>query len=190
MQVVLDKGFIDKLIGLKRADERKAVNTSVRRFSQNPSNPGLSLERLSDVGDRNLWSMRVSWDLRIILYRENRGRARGLVHASPRGRRGSASLAIRGEDVKPPEPVSLDEPPWETPAARRQFFVVEEDAELERLLSAPWAEWRVFLHPLQRQAAYANHRGTVKITGSAGTGKSVVALHRQGISPEPEDVPS
>ncbi len=83
-----------------------------------------------------------------------------------------------GVDVRPPEPVSPDEPPWETPAARSQFFVVEEDAELERLLSAPWAEWTVFLHPLQRQAAYADYRGPVKITGSAGTGKSVVALHR------------
>jgi hypothetical protein len=69
MQVVLDKGFVERLIELNRADERKAAHVAVRKFSQNPSNPGLSLERLRDVRDRNLWSMRVSRDVRIILYR-------------------------------------------------------------------------------------------------------------------------
>ncbi len=263
MQVVLDKGFVDRLIQLKRADERKAANVAVMRFSNNPSNPGLNLERLRDVRERNLWSMRVNRDIRIILYR---GREAWLVlyvdhhdaayrwaervkvrrHSTTGGLQivhteevyreevlkhspsqpedeplftdpdedyllslgipeealpvvrdlrtedelealctrlpedvGYRLLSLYdGDDVRPPEPASPDESPLETPDARRQFFIVEDDKELERLLSAPWAEWMVFLHPLQRQAAYGDQRGPVKITGSAGTGKSVVALHR------------
>ena len=69
MQVVLDKGFVECLIQLKRSDDRKAVNVALTRFSKNPSNPGLNLERLRDVRDRNLWSMRVNRDVRVILCR-------------------------------------------------------------------------------------------------------------------------
>ncbi len=83
-----------------------------------------------------------------------------------------------GETVEVPEPVAPDQPPLTTPEARRQFFLVEDAGELRRALEAPWAEWLVFLHPLQRQAAYEDFRGPAKITGTAGTGKTVVALHR------------
>ena len=69
MQVVLDKNFMEKLIELNRSDERKAAHASVRKFVRDPSNPGLSLERLRDVRDRNLWSMRVGRDVRIILHK-------------------------------------------------------------------------------------------------------------------------
>ncbi|MDP9480145.1 MAG: ATP-dependent helicase [Actinomycetota bacterium] len=87
-------------------------------------------------------------------------------------------LLNEGLPVEAPDPVSPGEPPLETPEARRQFFIVEDKGELRRALEAPWAEWLVFLHPLQRQASYEDFRGPAKVTGTAGTGKTVVALHR------------
>ncbi|TKA11922.1 UvrD-helicase domain-containing protein [Actinacidiphila oryziradicis] len=52
-------------------------------------------------------------------------------------------------------------------------------AELEEVLSKPFAAWRVFLHPTQRRVAYrVSYGGPVQVTGGPGTGKTVVALHR------------
>jgi superfamily I DNA/RNA helicase len=39
-------------------------------------------------------------------------------------------------------------------------------------------EWRVFLHPSQRSIVFNNAKGPMKITGTAGTGKTVALLHR------------
>ena len=50
--------------------------------------------------------------------------------------------------------------------------------ELQRALEYPWDKWLVFLHPDQRKFAEGVFNGPVKICGSAGTGKTVVALHR------------
>ncbi len=50
--------------------------------------------------------------------------------------------------------------------------------ELAKLSSAPIEEWMVFLHPDQRAAVTRRHAGPARVRGSAGTGKTVVALHR------------
>ena len=51
--------------------------------------------------------------------------------------------------------------------------------ELERILEHPFAAWRIFLHPAQRKIAYApRYAGPAQVTGGAGTGKTVTALHR------------
>jgi hypothetical protein len=51
--------------------------------------------------------------------------------------------------------------------------------ELERMLANPFAAWRIFLHPAQRRIAYApSYSGPAQVTGGAGTGKTVTALHR------------
>jgi superfamily I DNA/RNA helicase len=43
----------------------------------------------------------------------------------------------------------------------------------------PFAAWRIFLHPAQRKIAYApRFAGPAQVTGGAGTGKTVTALHR------------
>ena len=63
-------------------------------------------------------------------------------------------------------------------ASKRRFVVVEDDASLESMLDAPLEKWRVFLHPSQRQLVERNWNGPVRVLGGAGTGKSVVALHR------------
>ncbi len=56
---------------------------------------------------------------------------------------------------------------------------VESNDELERILEHPFAAWRIFLHPAQRKIAYApRYAGPAQVTGGAGTGKTVTALHR------------
>jgi len=50
--------------------------------------------------------------------------------------------------------------------------------ELERALDYPWDKWTVFLHPAQRQLVERSYNGPARVSGSAGTGKTIVALHR------------
>ncbi|MDR2353941.1 MAG: AAA family ATPase [Deltaproteobacteria bacterium] len=63
-------------------------------------------------------------------------------------------------------------------ATRRSFYIVEDDKELERIMNSPLEKWRVFLHPLQRKIVTKNYSGPVRILGGAGTGKTVVSIHR------------
>jgi hypothetical protein len=64
------------------------------------------------------------------------------------------------------------------PDAQRRFRVVNSVDELERALDAPWDKWAVFLHPEQRELVTRDFSGPARVAGSAGTGKTVVALHR------------
>lgn len=58
------------------------------------------------------------------------------------------------------------------------FRVVESDDELRGIMERPLEEWRVFLHPSQLEIVQKPWHGAVRVTGGAGTGKTVVALHR------------
>ncbi|TIC80330.1 UvrD-helicase domain-containing protein [Crenobacter intestini] len=66
----------------------------------------------------------------------------------------------------------------ERDTTRRHFVVLTDDSDLEALLAAPLERWRVFLHPSQRKLVERDWNGPVKVTGGAGTGKTVVAMHR------------
>ena len=59
-----------------------------------------------------------------------------------------------------------------------QFMVLTDDDALQEMLSAPLEKWRVFLHPSQRKLIYRDWHGPVRVLGGAGTGKTVVAMHR------------
>jgi mRNA-degrading endonuclease RelE of RelBE toxin-antitoxin system len=61
---------------------------------------------------------------------------------------------------------------------KAKFSVVEGEHELEEILSASLEKWRVFLHPSQRRLVEGNKNGPVRVLGGAGTGKTVVAMHR------------
>lgn len=58
------------------------------------------------------------------------------------------------------------------------FVVAENEVELQNIFNAPLDKWRVFLHPSQRRLASGIKNGPVRVLGGAGTGKTVVALHR------------
>lgn len=64
----------------------------------------------------------------------------------------------------------------------QQKFIVLEDEEgqeeLKEMLAAPLEKWRVFLHPTQRKIVKKNFNGPARVLGGAGTGKTVVAMHR------------
>ena len=62
--------------------------------------------------------------------------------------------------------------------SKRFFHVVDDDEELAEMLAAPLEKWRVFLHPTQLKVVETDWDGPVLILGGAGTGKTVVAIHR------------
>ena len=68
--------------------------------------------------------------------------------------------------------------PFSHPDAQRRFRVMTDRAALEKALDFPWEKWTVFLHPAQRALVERKYTGPARISGSAGTGKTIVALHR------------
>ena len=68
--------------------------------------------------------------------------------------------------------------PFDHPDAQRRFRVMTNVDELQQALDYPWEKWTVFLHPEQRQWVERNYSGPARVSGSAGTGKTIVALHR------------
>lgn len=75
------------------------------------------------------------------------------------------------------QPVATGDP-FDHPDAQRRFRVVANVEELQRALEFPWEKWTVFLHPEQRQWVEHDYNGPARVSGSAGTGKTIVALHR------------
>jgi len=80
-----------------------------------------------------------------------------------------------------PQPVAEiagDADPFQHPDAQRRFRILTDAAELERALAFPWEKWTVFLHPAQRHLVERGYNGPARVSGSAGAGKTIVALHR------------
>jgi len=75
-----------------------------------------------------------------------------------------------------PPPASGD--PFDHPDAQRRFRTMEDAEALARAMDAPWDRWTVFLHPAQRQWVEREQSGPARVAGSAGTGKTIVAVHR------------
>jgi hypothetical protein len=67
---------------------------------------------------------------------------------------------------------------FQHPDAQRRFRLIGSAAELERALEYPWEKWTVFLHPAQRELVERDFNGPARVAGSAGTGKTIVAVHR------------
>ncbi|MEP0924887.1 3'-5' exonuclease [Leptolyngbya sp. ST-U4] len=86
-------------------------------------------------------------------------------------------LATGGKPQRP-IPVPSDINPFDHPDAQRRFRIMSNVAELERALAYPWEKWTVFLHPGQRLLVERDYSGPVRVSGSAGTGKTIVGLHR------------
>lgn len=93
-----------------------------------------------------------------------------------------ALLDYAGSGRLPPAPsvapAVLAADPFAHPDAQRRFRVVADQSALAAALDAPWDRWIVFLHPTQQGVVDRAFTGPARVTGSAGTGKTVVALHR------------
>ena len=86
-------------------------------------------------------------------------------------------LATGGTPERPAL-AAADADPFAHPDAQRRFRLVENLEVLERALEFPWEKWAVFLHPAQRRIVESTYNGPARVSGSAGTGKTIVALHR------------
>jgi hypothetical protein len=257
MNVLLCKSLFQSLVKLN-GNENKRANEFILKFQDNPAQPGLSLERVTKTKNNNLWSLRITQELRVILYKS--GDTWALLHADHHddayawaskrkvefnARTGALQVVKTVESVEEVVPqrrswqvglldpyeddylLSLGVPedwlpvlrqliteddllniiedlpeevterllalaagelvtppsfpsnsPIDNTDTQRRFISVKNQSELERMLQAPLATWIGFLHPSQRQLVAGNFNGPVKVTGSAGTGKTVVALHR------------
>ena len=63
-------------------------------------------------------------------------------------------------------------------ASQANFAFASSEEELNEIRKAALAKWRIFLHPSQRKLVDAEYKGTMKVSGGAGTGKTIAAIHR------------
>lgn len=262
--LLLAKTFYDSASQLS-STERARVFDFIAKFHENPAHPGISLERVTDARDPNVWSARITQGLRAILHKDgNRAvllyagqhddaydwAARRRLSAHPvtgalqiveavegveqlliEQQRKEETAPLRfpvanhsdayllslgvpedwmptirrirtddelllvatklpeevaerlmalaaGEFVTPPKPSATAAAFAQNADTMRRFFVVQNDADLADVLNQPLEAWIRFLHPSQRAMVDLSLSGPGKVTGSAGTGKTVVALHR------------
>ncbi|MFC8616594.1 UvrD-helicase domain-containing protein [Micromonospora purpureochromogenes] len=92
---------------------------------------------------------------------------------------------------EPPAPVDPDDIGTAIARTSDRFVLVSGPDELAQILSHPFDAWRIFLHPAQRDIAYRpSYAGPAMVTGGAGTGKTVTALHRAVLLAQSEEPPS
>lgn len=80
----------------------------------------------------------------------------------------------------PPEQVDTEDfsEALTRPETLASFAVADNEEALKAVLSQSLEKWRVFLHPAQRRLVEGEKNGPVRVLGGAGTGKTVVAMHR------------
>jgi len=95
---------------------------------------------------------------------------------------GPPKLAAQLGPVLPPsrdpEMPGKVEAALKTDAAGASVVLVEDEGDLERILAQPIEDWMIYLHPAQSAAVRRRIGGAARVRGPAGTGKTVVALHR------------
>lgn len=82
------------------------------------------------------------------------------------------------EEKEGSEPIKNLADALKSPLSLKSFVIVEGEEELRRIMAEPLEKWRVFLHPTQRKIVNKNYSGSARVLGGAGTGKTVVAMHR------------
>ncbi|AWR88033.1 3'-5' exonuclease [Meiothermus taiwanensis] len=87
---------------------------------------------------------------------------------------------LDGKPVVPPPRIQVQNPEelLAHPLIQRQFHLLQSLQEVRQALQGSWEAWRFFLHPLQQEVVKAHFGGPARVTGGAGTGKTVVAIHR------------
>lgn len=92
----------------------------------------------------------------------------------------SVDQVLRARETRVDRPIDTTDfsESLETPESQARFVVVDGEDELTAIMNAPLAQWRVFLHPTQRTLATGDRSGPVRVLGGAGTGKTVLAMHR------------
>lgn len=93
-----------------------------------------------------------------------------------------ASYEEAYSEVVPAAPETVDTEDFTAaltrPESQAAFTVAENEQALQEVLTQSIEKWRVFLHPAQRRLVEGEKNGPVRVLGGAGTGKTVVAMHR------------
>lgn len=109
---------------------------------------------------------------------------------------GYSLLEAIEESGRPKEQQAVDTTDFSTalekPESQRAFRIIDGEKELEQMLDAPLEKWRTFLHPSQRRIIRMRTNGPARVLGGAGTGKTVVLMHRakfllENVFPNPDD---
>lgn len=145
-------------------------------FAVVPPAPGLNLPLFSKLSSEDALSIGVPPDWVADVLAADEDRFFTLTNHLPQeAAEALLDFAATGQ-LKKPAPV--DTAPVTHPDAQRRFRVLEGHEELAAALDQPFEKWAVFLHPSQRTLVEKDFSGPVRVVGSAGTGKTVVALHR------------
>jgi len=271
MTLIYASTFADALAKLTHQEQKQIKITTVD-LMMNLKGAGLSLERINRAADKDMWSARVSRDLRIILKRDGedlvlayvghhddaygwaerrrierheRTGAMQIVEVIEKQAEGKGFDWTAGNPAHQPASAKEVQPFWSLsdddmldvgvprdwlqpvremvedeldrlfdhlpaeaaealydyatggnlsdhkvqsatiaadafahPDSQRRFRVLDNVDELQAALDAPFEKWAVFLHPAQRALVERKVSGPTRVTGSAGTGKTIVALHR------------
>lgn len=97
------------------------------------------------------------------------------VHLPVEASEALLEFAATGKLAQPAPPTA---DPFRHPDALRRIRLIADQEELEQALAFPWEKWGVFLHPSQRSLVERSFSGPARVAGSAGTGKTIVAIHR------------
>ena len=183
---------------------------AVSQFNQDPANPGLNFEKLGGGPKSNLWSLRASLELRILVAADdgqfvlvNAGHHDAMYawaerrdHYVDLASEELADLQVTVPDIplslkrvstrKPHQPSLPDIPeqepdtPPQSPQASESVptgSLLIEDL-IRRVIRGEFEEWQLFLHPDQKPLVGRHWSGAARIRGAAGTGKTVIGLHR------------
>ncbi|GLQ05863.1 3'-5' exonuclease [Sneathiella chinensis] len=139
--------------------------------------PKLSPQPFTDLSTDDLLSVGVPEDWLEDIFNSTEDRFLDLTdHIPPEASEALLEYVATGR-LTPPSPVQFEDP-FTHPDAQRRFRIMDNIEELEQALDYPWDKWAIYLHPEQKKLAEAQFSGPTRVTGSAGTGKTVVALHR------------
>jgi DNA helicase IV len=92
----------------------------------------------------------------------------------------SVSDVLMSRETRVDQPINVEDfsTAIETAESQSRFIVVADEETMAAMLNSPLAQWRVFLHPTQRKLVQGDRSGPMRVLGGAGTGKTVVAMHR------------
>ncbi len=155
--------------------EIRLCQDAIRQWQAEPYAPGLKFEFLGSESGKNHWSIRASRELRVILaveFEDNRPKRAAVMNIGHHDAMYDWSRRRRYQ-------TDLDDPSTvlqaDHPAARRT------SGADPAVPPADFDEWMLFLSPKQRRLVERHHTGAARIRGAAGTGKTVLALHRAAV---------
>ena len=163
-----------QLVEIRETVKKIIIPTYVE--AEEPAQPKPRL--FADVSDEDLLSYGVPTEWLDDVREANEGTILELADHLPSEAAEALLDLATGKTPQLVQTATVSADPFNHPDALRRFRVMNNVEELERALAYPWEKWTVFLHPAQSQLVERDCNGPARISGSAGTGKTIVALHR------------